>query len=152
MKVRYNYDKELIRSIFNDCEICHLSMVDDENGPYVVPMNYGFDDDYIYLHSGAEGQKMKFLKKKPKVCLNFSTGHVLRWQHEKVACSYGMKYKSIQVFGAVQFVEDKEDKIAVLDYIMKKYSEREFKYSDPAVREVICMKVKIDKLICRTYE
>jgi len=132
--------------------VCSMSMVDESGDPYVVPMNFGFDEEYIYLHSGAEGQKMKFLKKNPKVCINFSTGHELRWQHERVACSYGMKYKSILVFGEVKIIEEKEDKITVLNHVMKQYTDREFKYSDPAVREVVAMKVKIDKLICRIYE
>ncbi len=152
MKVKYNYDKEVIRQIMTDCQVCSMSMVDESGDPYVVPMNFGFDEEYIYLHSGAEGQKMKFLKKNPKVCINFSTGHELRWQHERVACSYGMKYKSILVFGEVKIIEEKEDKITVLNHVMKQYTDREFKYSDPAVREVVAMKVKIDKLICRIYE
>ncbi len=152
MKVKYNYDKEVIRQIMTDCQVCSMSMVDESGDPYVVPMNFGFDEEYIYLHSGAEGQKMKFLKKNPKVCINFSTGHELRWQHERVACSYGMKYKSILVFGEVKIIEEKEDKITVLNHVMNQYTDREFKYSDPAVREVVAMKVKIDKLICRIYE
>ncbi len=152
MKVKYNYDKEVIRQIMTDCQVCSMSMVDESGDPYVVPMNFGFDEEYIYLHSGAEGQKMKFLKKNPKVCINFSTGHELRWQHERVACSYGMKYKSILVFGEVKIIEEKEDKITVLNHVMKQYTDKEFKYSDPAVREVVAMKVKIDKLICRIYE
>jgi uncharacterized protein len=39
----------------------------DENGVYVVPVTYVYDDNYIYAHS-REGTKVQMMRKNPKVC------------------------------------------------------------------------------------
>lgn len=39
-----------------------------KNVPYVVPIVYVLDGDYIYAHS-QEGQKIKFMRENPSVCL-----------------------------------------------------------------------------------
>lgn len=142
---------EDIRNIIKKCDCCNLAMVDQNNHPYVIPMNFGFDDEYIYLHSSSKGKKMTILENNKNVCLSFSTDHELRWQSEQVACSYSMKYRSVLVYGTVEFVESPEKKIAALDKIMGQYTEKKFTYSDPAVRDVRVFKVHIDKLEGREY-
>jgi nitroimidazol reductase NimA-like FMN-containing flavoprotein (pyridoxamine 5'-phosphate oxidase superfamily) len=126
-------------------------MVDSDNSPYVVPMNFGYNNGIIYLHSSKTGKKMNILKANNNVCVGFSTDHELRWQSEQVACSYSMKYRSVLVYGRVEFVEEPEEKIKALNCIMRHYTERDFTYSEPAVREVAVYKVIIDKMEGRVY-
>ena len=45
------------------------------------------------LHSGPEGSKLEMLEHNNNVCITFSLGHKLVYQHEKVACSYSMRSK-----------------------------------------------------------
>ena len=47
-----------INDIISRCQICHVAMVDTEGKPYLVPMNFGFVDDIIYLHSAQKGKKI----------------------------------------------------------------------------------------------
>lgn len=49
------------------CRIGRLGCIDD-GGPYVVPVNYVFHDDSIYVHS-LPGRKIKALRENPRVCL-----------------------------------------------------------------------------------
>ena len=151
MKSNVLRDRQEIEQIIKRCEVCNLAMVDMNGFPYVIPMNYGFDHEVIYLHSSATGKKIEILEQNNRVCLSFSTDHVLRWQSEKVACSYSMKYRSVLVHGHVQFVEDFEEKIIALNSIMKQYTDREFKYNDPAVKEVKVFKVIIERMEGREY-
>jgi len=126
-------------------------MIDPDNAPYVIPMNFGYANDTVYLHSSRTGKKVDILKKNNRVSLSFSTDHELRWQSEKVACSYSMRYRSVLASGRVEFIEDMQEKVDALNVIMKNYTDRSFKYNDPAVRDVLVFKVVIDKLEGRAY-
>jgi uncharacterized protein len=136
---------EDIRSIIDKCEACYVGMVDLEGKPYVLPFNFGFDDGVIYLHSAAEGKKIDILKQNREVCVVFSTDHQLFHRHEPVACSYGMKYRSVLAHGKVVFIEDYEEKEKVLNIIMRKYTGQDFSFNAPAVNNVCVYKVEVTK-------
>ena len=151
MKNKVVLDVNQIEEIVRKCLFCNVSMVDENNMPYVVPMNFGFHSGVVFLHSSKVGKKMDILKRNNQVCISFSTDHELRWQSEQVACSYSMKYRSVLVYGRVEFVEKPNEKIEALNCIMQHYTEREFTYSEPAVREVAVYRVAIDKMDGRVY-
>lgn len=143
--------KEEIERIIASCEVCYLSMVDQDNKPYIIPMNFGYKEDCIYLHSSQTGKKIDILNNNNYVCIAFSTDHELRWQSENVACSYSMKYRSVLAYGKVEFIEDFDQKIEALNVVMAQYTKREFEYSNPAVKDVKVFKVIIEKLDGRAY-
>lgn len=143
--------KEEIERIIASCEVCYLSMVDQDNKPYIIPMNFGYKKDCIYLHSSQTGKKIDILNNNNNVCIAFSTDHELRWQSENVACSYSMKYRSVLAYGKVEFIEDFDQKIEALNVVMAQYTKREFEYSNPAVKDVKVFKVIIEKLDGRAY-
>lgn len=151
MKPRPITDPKEIQSVLDAADCCYMSMVTPEGTPYVVPMNFGYDEHYIYLHSSRTGKKIDILRQNPQVCLAFSAFHQLRYQSENVACSWSMKYKSILIYGEVEFVEDLEEKIKMLNAIMQKYAGRDFKYNLPALKEVLTYRVKIEHLEGRAY-
>ncbi len=136
---------EDIRSIIDKCDACYVGMVDLEGKPYVLPFNFGFDDGVIYLHSAAEGKKIDILKQNREVCVAFSTDHQLFHRHEPVACSYGMKYRSVLAHGKVVFIEDYEEKEKVLNIFMRKYTGKDFSFNAPAVNNVCVYKVEVTK-------
>lgn len=151
MHNRYITDQKEIDAIIKKCQVCYVSMVDSDNKPYVVPFNFGYVDGVIYLHSSPKGLKIDILKQKPSVCIVFSTDHELRYQSEQVACSWSMKYKSVQAFGEVEFIEDIEEKGAILHKVMKNYTEKDFTFSAPALREVCTYIVKVQRFSARVY-
>jgi uncharacterized protein len=139
-------DKDAIESIIRECQVCYVGMVDDDDTPYVVPFNFGYDDGFIYLHSAREGRKMNILKKNNRVCVTFSTGHELRHTSEGVACSYSMKFKSVMAFGHVEFIEDFDQKVAILNKVMTHYTGKDFTYNAPSIHEVATYRVVIDDM------
>lgn len=151
MKHREIHLKEEIERLIRKCEVCVVSMVDQNNLPYSIPMNFGYINDNIILHSALEGKKIDILKNNSKVCIVFSTDHEMTKQSEKVACSYSMKYRSILAFGSVEFITNNDEKVDCLNILMENYSDRTFTYSDPAVNGVCVMKVKVEKLEARAY-
>jgi len=142
---------EVLEEIIEKCTFCNIAMIGENNEPYIVPMNFGYSRGYIYLHGAKKGKKLAILKLNNKVCVSFSTDHELRWQSENMACSYSMKFRSVLAHGKVEFIDDMEAKRNALTNIMKQYSERNFKFNDPAVREVEVFKVVIEKLEGRVY-
>jgi nitroimidazol reductase NimA-like FMN-containing flavoprotein (pyridoxamine 5'-phosphate oxidase superfamily) len=58
---------EEARALLGECRIGRLGCVDG-GGPYVVPVNYVFHDDSIYVHS-LPGRKIKALRENPRACL-----------------------------------------------------------------------------------
>jgi len=137
--------------IIEKCDICYVSMVDNENKPYVIPMNFGFANNTILLHGAKQGKKIDILKNNPNVCIVFSTDHQLRWQNEEVACSWSMKYRSVLAFGQVEFIDDNKEKEILLHQFMKSYSPKNFKFSKPSLEEVQLIKVPVDKMEGRAY-
>ena len=136
MKTFIIEDKQRIESIILHCDVCFVGIVDMEGNPYVVPMNFGYEDGIIYLHSGPEGSKVEMLEHN---------------QHEKVASSYSMRSESAMCRGKVEFVEDMEEKRGALDIIMCHYTNNEFNYSDPAVRNVKVWKVPVDRMTGKVF-
>ena len=140
-----------IEAIIRKCPYCTVGITDLEGNPYVVPMNFAYRDGIIYLHSGPEGSKVTMAEKHPHVCITFCEGHELVYMHRQVACSYSMKSRSVICHGNVRFIEDIDEKREALDIIMRQYTSDEFKYSEPAVRNVKVWEVKISKMTCRSF-
>lgn len=142
-------DKTEIEEIIKSIPICHVAVVD--NGmPYVFPMNFGYENNTIYIHSAPTGRKIDVFKKNNAVSISMEKDSVLNIRHKEVACSYSMKFRSIIIFGKVEFIENFEEKIRALNLIMRQYTNRDdFTYNTPAVNGVAVMKIEIEKLTAR---
>lgn len=58
----------------------------DERGPYVVPVNYVFDGENIYVHS-LPGRKLAALQANPKACLQVD--EIIDEYHWRSAIAFG---------------------------------------------------------------
>lgn len=151
MKTLVHPEKEFIDGVIRQCQICSVGMADEDGTPYVIPMNFGYKDNVVYLHSAQEGSSIAMLEKNPKVCIAFCTDTDLVFQHPKVACSYRMRSKSVIGWGYVVFEEDYDKKVEALHIIMKQYSDKEFEYSRPSVVNVKIWKVELEKVTCKEF-
>ena len=151
MKTIVIEDKQRIESIILQADACFVGITDLEGNPYVVPMNFGYENDTLYLHSGPEGGQIEMLQHNNNVCITFSLGHKLVYQHKQVACSYSMRSESAMCRGKVEFIEDMEEKRRALDIIMRHYTKDQFSYSDPAVRNVKVWKVPVDQMTGKVF-
>ncbi|MCG6189632.1 pyridoxamine 5'-phosphate oxidase family protein [Maribellus maritimus] len=143
-------DREKINETIKACKTCYLAMA-EENAPYVLPMNFALNGDWVILHSAQTGRMWETLKKNPKVCINWTLGEELAWQDVQVGCSYRVKSESVLVEGEAEFVDDYDEKYALLKMLMAQYSDREFKFNAPAVKNVGLIKVKIEKLSAKEF-
>jgi uncharacterized protein len=56
-----------IDSILSKATVCRIGFY-DQRTPYIVPMNFGYSDNCLYLHSAPQGKKIELLKRNPLVC------------------------------------------------------------------------------------
>lgn len=150
MRTLFIENKEEINQIIRACKTCYLAMSDD-NVPYVLPMNFALDGDWVILHSAQSGRMWETLKKNTHVCINWTQGEELAWQDVRVGCSYRVKSKSVLVEGHAEIVDDFDEKTRLLKILMSQYSDREFKFSRPSVVNVGIIRVKIEKLSAKEF-
>lgn len=151
MRTSFITDKEEIEEIIRKCDICYTGLVDKDGSPYVIPMNFGYTDGEIILHSGPHGKHLELVETDNRICITFSTGHRLVYQHPDVACSYSMTSKSVVCKGTVTFVEDIDEKEKLLNILMHNYTKRDFRYSAPALKNVKVWRVHITEMTCKSF-
>ena len=144
MKTYSIEEQERKERILKSEQICFVGFSDENGIPYVLPMNYGYENDIVYLHSAQEGKSIRIMEQNPNVCITFCTQPKLVWQHPDVACSYRMQSESALCNGKVVFEEDFEEKERILSIIMRQYTDRDFKYS---IKSLLSVELK---LVCRS--
>lgn len=141
-------DIEEIEGILKRAKICRLGLCVD-NIPYVVPMNFGYKDNSLYLHSAKTGKKMDILKLNPTVCFEVE-GDTELVDGGEVACKWGMKFISVIGLGSARIIEDRTEKKEALDILMGQYAkEQNYEYNDKHIDAVEMIEIKIDQLSCK---
>jgi nitroimidazol reductase NimA-like FMN-containing flavoprotein (pyridoxamine 5'-phosphate oxidase superfamily) len=143
-------DKEIsdihsIELILREADHCVIAL-SDNNSPYMVPMNFGFKDNKLYLHSSPEGRKIEILKVNNKVLFGVKIKTELV-KNEK-ACNWGMDYMRVIGEGYAYFIENHNKKVEALNIIMSKYSDNgsnTFEYTETALNKV-SIKVEVNEL------
>ncbi|MFW6148812.1 MAG: pyridoxamine 5'-phosphate oxidase family protein [Atribacterota bacterium] len=145
-------DKEItnikeINKIIMEADFCNVAM-SKNNRPYLVPMNYGFHEPYIYLHSANEGLKIDILRRNPQVCIGI-VGDV-KLEKSSDVCKTSMKYSSVIIFGKAEFLSDKDDKNKALSHIVQHYeqdvSRDKLNIDESELNRVTVLKVRIEKI------
>lgn len=136
-------DLKEIEKILQESTVCRLAMV-DEDKPYMVPLNFGYRDGYLFFHSAKEGQKIDVIQKNPNVC--FEVDQLIKFKKAKTACDWGVEYKSVIGSGRAQLLDKLDEKIVALNVIMSHYSDRTFDYPDEALEKTLVIKVQIERM------
>jgi len=113
-------DRAMIEDIVNRAEVCRIACCDGDM-PYVVPMNFGYRDGHVYLHTAREGRKLDILRRNNHVCFEVDVDHALVTADH--SCGFDMRYRSVVASGKAFMVEDEEEKKRGLDIIMEHYGE-----------------------------
>ena len=144
-------DLDKLEELIKKCKICRVGMVDGDD-PYVLAMNFGYEDQAVWLHCAKEGKKIDILKRNNKVCLQFDTDHKFFSRHEHVACSWRMAYRSVLIHGHAIIIDEYDEKIKALKVFMKNYSDKEFEFSKPSVDNILIIKVPVESITGRSFE
>jgi len=116
-------DPSELAAIIRKSQVCRLALALD-NEPYLVPVNFGYDGQAIYLHTAVAGRKIDFFEGNPRVCFGFETDHQLL-DDPQTACRWTMHYASVIGYGTISEVIGDADKRFALNQIMRHYSGRD---------------------------
>jgi nitroimidazol reductase NimA-like FMN-containing flavoprotein (pyridoxamine 5'-phosphate oxidase superfamily) len=111
-------DQHILEQILSGALICRVAMLDDDL-PYIVPVNYGYRDRCIYIHSAPEGKKIDLLKQNKRIC--FEVEDTLEITKGNRACDWTTRYRSVVGYGTVEVLSDKKSKQQGLEVIMAQH-------------------------------
>jgi uncharacterized protein len=151
MRTSFITDKKEIETIINQCDICFVGIAEADGSPYVIPMNFGYSNGEIILHSAPHGKHLSLLELNNRICVTFCSERKMVYQHPDVACSYSMLSKSVVCKGSISFIEELAEKELTMNILMKNYSDRTFKYSTPALTNVKIWRMKIDEMTAKAF-
>jgi uncharacterized protein len=134
-------DQTQIREILSANCVLRIALTDG-NQPYLVPMNYGFEGNTIYLHSARQGKKLDIIKKNNNVCFEVSD-HVETIESEK-ACNFGTRYRSVIGTGKITMVTDRDAIIKALRIIMRQHTEStDWTFSEQMLLRIVILEIDI---------
>jgi uncharacterized protein len=136
--------KDLIKKVIAKARVCRLGLCKD-NMPYIVPVSFGYDGNYIYFHTAIEGMKLDYIAANNRVC--FELEHDVRVISDKnEACKWSFSFYSVIGFGTVAEIVDAERKLYALNQIMQHYSDREWNFNENLVEKVRLWSISIEQI------
>lgn len=144
-------DRELtseseIDDVLKRARVCHLGLC--QNGiPYVVPLNYGYADGCLYIHSAVKGRKIDILRSNDRVSFVIYVDE--RLKTGDFACKWSTGYKSVMGEGKASLIHKRQAKEEALRIIMRHYSKDEFTFDPLLVDKIVIIKVKISSVTCK---
>ena len=112
-------DKKEIESIISKSDVCGIALCENDS-PYIVPVCFGYKDNFLYIHSATDGKKIDLIKKNNRVCFEFDTHEGLIKSENP--CDWDLKYHSVVGSGKAFFIDGLEEKTKALNIITGHYS------------------------------
>ena len=115
---------EKIKEFLNDEHVGRISSIDVNGFPQIIPMNFVFLNDAIYMHSHVNGEKLDNISNNDKV--GFEADRELEFlpsyfEDPHNASLADTLYISVVIKGIASFVSDRSEKTLALNGLMKKY-------------------------------
>ena len=116
--------KERIIEFLSSQQTGRISSIDENGFPQIIPMNFVFINDVIYMHSHVRGEKLDNIRRNQKVGfevdknLEFLPSYFTDPTYAEFADTL---YISVVIKGNASIVSNKEEKTIALNGLMKKY-------------------------------
>ena len=116
--------KDKIIKFLNEDSTGRISSIDKNGFPQIIPMNFVFLHNSVYMHSHIRGEKIENIKRNSKV--GFEVDRNLEFlpsyfSDPDDASLADTLYISVVIKGEATLIEDKKEKILALNGLMKKY-------------------------------
>jgi nitroimidazol reductase NimA-like FMN-containing flavoprotein (pyridoxamine 5'-phosphate oxidase superfamily) len=140
--------KERIIDFLNSQPTGRIASIDLNGYPQVIPMNFVYAYDAIYMHSHPLGEKLDNIRRNPKVGFEVDE-HICflpsYYFHPRDASQADTLYTSVVIKGLASELQDNEEKARALNALMQKYQkEGRYELLDQymqSVQEVSVIKV-----------
>ena len=116
--------KEKIKEFLNQEHTGHISSIDKNGYPQIIPMNFVYLDDAIYMHSHTKGEKLENIRQNQKV--GFEVDRELEFlpsyfEDPEDASLADTLYISVVIKGIGKIIDDRSEKTLALNGLIKKY-------------------------------
>ena len=113
-----------IKEFLEDEHVGRVSSIDTNGFPQIIPMNFVFRNDAVYMHSHVKGEKLDNISRNNKV--GFEADRELEFlpsyfEDPRNASLADTLYISIVIKGIASFVSNREEKTLALNGLMEKY-------------------------------
>lgn len=138
-----------IHAIIDASDCCRVAF-SEADGPYIVPLNFGFvpggeQGGVFYFHGAKEGKKAELMAGGARVGFELDTRHELI--QGNTACDYAYRFQSVVGKGLASAVDDPAEKRNALICIMRHYSSRnDFAFTDAQVAAVGVFKLIVTEM------
>ena len=117
-----SYDK--LKKFLNEEHVGRIASIDANGFPQIIPMNFVFLNDAIYMHSHVKGEKLDNIQRDNKV--GFEVDRELEFlpsyfEDPKNASLADTLYISVVIKGRSFVVTDRDEKTFALNGLMRKY-------------------------------
>ena len=152
----HSYEK--IKEFLHEEHVGRIASIDENGYPQIIPMNFVFLNDVVYMHSHVRGEKLDNITRNDKV--GFEADRELEFlpsyfEDPHNASLADTLYISVVIKGSCIFVSDREEKILALNGLMEKY-QPEGRYdpiqSDMRVLDAVSVIKVIPKTIHGKYK
>ena len=115
---------EKIKEFLSEEHVGRIASIDEKGYPQIIPMNFAFVNNSIYMHSYPKGEKLENIIRNNKV--GFEVDRELEFlpsyfSHPTDASQADTLYVSVVIKGQAILVEDYQEKSLGLNAMMKKY-------------------------------
>ena len=111
-------DANAIEHLLRTSRVGYLGLVDGDE-PYVVPLNFIWHREAIYVHGAQYGRKASLMSQSPKAA--FTVAHEIGTITHPVPAKTDTAYLSTMVFGRISMVEDLNEATSALEAMLCKY-------------------------------
>lgn len=116
--------KQKIIQFLNEEHVGRICSIDKDGYPQVIPMNFVFLNDAVYMHSHTRGEKLDNIQANSKV--GFEVDRELEFlpsyfTHPTDASQADTLYISVVIKGTGTIVQDRQEKTLALNGLMEKY-------------------------------
>jgi hypothetical protein len=116
------YERDVIEALLQSALIGRVAVIADDE-PYVVPMNFVYQNSKIWIHGASEGRLISAVKAHPRVCFEIDE-YVANLPHP-VLCEFDTAYASVVCFGTARVLDSVEERTAALKLVTRKYAPEE---------------------------
>jgi nitroimidazol reductase NimA-like FMN-containing flavoprotein (pyridoxamine 5'-phosphate oxidase superfamily) len=137
-------DIDVIKQIIAKAQVCRLGLCKDKM-PYIVPLSFGYDGQFIYIHTSREGMKIEFIASNNQVCFEFE--HDIKViPNDYSACKWSFSFYSVIGFGNIEEITDFNSKVYALNQIMIKYSKRQWDFKEQQLEKIRLWRISIEQI------
>ena len=136
-------DRAEVERLLSEAEVLHLGLYDGHQ-VYVVPMNYGYRDNALYLHSALEGRKIEILRASPDTCFTIMLD--ARVKPAEKPCGWSTDYTSLIGYGQAVFLDSPEEKADGLTALMDRFSPGPHDFDEDALARTAVIRIDISEV------